>query len=108
MSVEIPENMEEVAMRQALLKTRGHDLSTEEVINTALLDALQAFVDQELDGRYDTVTWEEKDLVVTDLMGEEVARLAPADSDLVEKFKINADMVFFELEETARKAVGSR
>ncbi|WP_461239732.1 hypothetical protein [Paucilactobacillus sp. N302-9] len=108
MSIEIPENMEEVAMRQAQLKVRGQEKSADDIIAQALLDTLQILIDQELDGHYDTVAFEAPDLVITDLMHEEVARLAPEKERLIDDFKDNAEQLFDRLETTARKAAGSR
>lgn len=53
MSLAIPENMEEVMMRQAMLKAHGQEVTVDEIIQQSILDALQAFVDQDLDGHYD-------------------------------------------------------
>jgi hypothetical protein len=108
MSVEVPENLEEVAMRVALLKTRGRETTEKEVINQAVLDALQIFVDQELDGHYDTVKYDGAQLVIFDLMGEEISRLDPEQADFEQDFRTNADKTMLRLEDLAHQVVGSR
>lgn len=108
MSIEIPENMEEVAMRTALLKTRGHEVSEDEIMKRAALDALQQFIDQELDGHYDSVNYDGDQLVVTNLSHTEVGRLTPDQNSFAQDFKNNADQLLLRLETASRKIVGSR
>ena len=50
MSLDVPENMEEVAMKIAQAKVRGHELTKEEVITTAVRDILQGYLDEVLEG----------------------------------------------------------
>lgn len=108
MSVEIPENMEEVAMRVAVLKMRGHATTEEAVMQQAVLDALQQFVDQELDGHYDEVAYDGAQLVIFDLMHEEIGRLDPVAETFAADFRANADQTLMRLEELAHHVVGSR
>lgn len=44
MSIEIPTNMEEVAMKIAQAQVRGTSLTKDEVIKTAVLDLMQSFM----------------------------------------------------------------
>ena len=53
MSIEIPTNMEEVAMKIAQAQVRGTSLTKDEVIKTAVLDLMQSFMDEALEGHYD-------------------------------------------------------
>ena len=58
MSVEIPENMEEVAMQLAQHQVRGEQVDEKAVIQNAVRDILQAFFDEALEGHYDDVKWD--------------------------------------------------
>lgn len=108
MSIEVPENMEEVAMRTALLKTRGQDISENQVIKKAVFDALQMFVDQELDGHYDEVQFDGEELVIFDLMHNEIERVSPDEANFEADFKKSADKTLTKIEAAAHHAVGSR
>ena len=55
MSVEIPENMEEVAMQLAQHQVRGEQVDEKTVIQNAVRDILQAFFVVALEGHYDDV-----------------------------------------------------
>ena len=46
MSLDVPENMEEVAMKIAQYKVRGQELTEEQVITTAVRDILQGYLDE--------------------------------------------------------------
>ena len=108
MSLEIPENMEEVLLKQTSEQNRGRQFTEAEIITKAVLDALQAFVDQETEGHYDSVTWEAETLVVTDIMHEEIGRVQPTEAGFVADFKRDAMGLFFKLEEAAGKIVRGR
>ena len=56
MSVEIPSNMEEVAMKIAAAKVHGEDLAVDDVIKDAVRDTMQAMMDEALEGHYDDVS----------------------------------------------------
>lgn len=108
MSAVIPESMDEIMLKQTQLKKRGESVATDVLIKRAVLDAFQAFIDQELEGHYDQVSWEQDRLVVYDLNHNEIARLAPQSDSFVADFEDNAQLVLFKLEEHARKLIGSR
>ena len=74
MSIEIPTNMEEVAMKIAQAQVRGTSLTKDEVIKTAVLDLMQSFMDEALEGHYDDVAWRDQTLVVTDFMAKKWGR----------------------------------
>ncbi|WP_137596858.1 hypothetical protein [Paucilactobacillus kaifaensis] len=108
MSAVIPENMEEIMIKQAMLAKNGKDVSTDELIKQAVLDAFQAFIDQELEGHYDQVSWDSKQLVVHDINHDEIARIDPQTDSFITDFEDNAQLVLFKLEDQARKLIGSR
>ena len=105
MSVEIPENMEEVAMQLAQHQVRGEQVDEKTVIQNAVRDILQAFFDEALEGHYDDVKWNGNDLVV---MGDEVGRIQPQSSSFVDDFKNDADSLIERLENATAKIVGGR
>lgn len=109
MSVEIPENMEEVAMKIAQYKVRGQKLTEAEVIATAVLDMLQDYLDEALEGRYDEVTLQDDGtLLVTDVMGEPVGEVKPLGKDWTADFKADVDALEERLANETRKIVGHR
>lgn len=78
MSIEIPTNMEEVAMKVAQQQVRGNDITAEQVIQAAIQDTMQALLDNVLDGHYDEVKWQDQALVVIDFMGDQVGQVTSA------------------------------
>ncbi len=108
MSVEIPSNMEEVAMKIAAAKVHGQELTTDAVIKDAVRDTMQAFMDEALEGHYDDVSWDGDQLVVTDFTGKRVGEVAPSGDSFVADFKANADQLSLKLENAAIKIVGGR
>lgn len=108
MSVEIPENMEEVAMQLAQHQVRGEQVDETTVIRNAVRDILQAFFDEALEGHYDDVKWDGDNLVVTDSMGDEAGRVQPQSSSFVDDFKNNADSLIERLEDETHRIVGGR
>lgn len=108
MSVEFPENMEEVAMQMAQHKVRGEQVDEETVIKNAVRDILQAFFDEALEGHYDDVKWDGNDLLVTDVMGEEDGRVKPESDSFVNDFKKDADSLIERLEDETHRIVGGR
>ncbi|MBC8743613.1 hypothetical protein H5W18_02960 [Lactobacillus sp. Marseille-P7033] len=108
MSVEIPENMEDVAMQLAQHKVRGEQVDETTVIQNAIRDILQAFFDEALEGHYDDVNWDENDLVVTDVMGNEAGRIHPQSDSFVNDFKTDADSLIERLEDETTRIVGGR
>ena len=89
MSIEIPENMEEVAMKIARAQVRGEHLTQRMVIETAVTEILQSFMD-------DDVKLEGSALVVYDFMGQEEGRVTP-EVDWVSDFQADADAVIDKL-----------
>ena len=108
MSVEIPENMEEVAMQLAQHQVRGEQVDEKAVIQNAVRDILQAFFDEALEGDYDDVKWDGDDLVVTGIMGDEAGRIQPQSSSFIDDFKNDADSLIERLENATAKIVGGR
>lgn len=107
MSIEIPTNMEEVAMKVAQQQVRGNDITAEQVIQAAIQDTMQALLDNALDGHYDEVKWQDQALVVIDFMGDQVGQVTSATS-LVDEFKANADQLADRLAQATEKIVGGR
>ncbi|WP_367341393.1 hypothetical protein [Limosilactobacillus sp.] len=108
MSIEIPSNMDEVAMKIAQANVHGKHLEADDVISDAVKDMLQAYMDAALEGHYDDVKWDQKDLVVTDIMGKEVGRVSPESQDFIGDFKDSADKLSLKLSDAADKIVGGR
>lgn len=108
MSVEIPENMEDVAMKIARAGVHGKHLDEDQVITQAVLDIMQAFMDEALEGHYDDVAWKDNSLCVTDIMGKEVGIINPTNETFVADFKQNADELVERLENEAAGIVGGR
>ena len=108
MSIQIPENMEEVAMKIAQYQVHGQHLEMDDVIKDAVRDTLQEFMDEALEGHYDDVAWDGKELVVTDIMGERIGTAAPVHDSFIEDFKADADELILRLEQRAAQIVGGR
>lgn len=109
MSIEIPENMEEVAMKIAQHQVRGEHLTEDEVITTAVREILQDYLDEALEGHYDDVTMAaDGTLVVTDIMGDKAGEVKPLGENWVADFKANADALDERFADEAQKIVGHR
>lgn len=109
MSLDVPENMEEVAMKIAQYKVRGQELTEEQVITTAVRDILQGYLDEALEGHYDDVTMKhDGTLVVTDVMGDPAGEVKPHGTDWVADFKSDADALDERFADEAQKIVGHR
>lgn len=109
MSLDVPENMEEVAMKIAQAEVRGRKLMKEEVITTAVRDILQAYLDEALEGHYDDVKMlTDGTLVVTDVMGDEAGCVQPLSDSWVQDFEQNADALDERFADVAQKIVGHR
>ena len=99
MSVEIPENMEEVAMQLAQHQVRGEQVDEKAVIQNAVRDILQAFFDEALEGHYDDVKWDGDELILTIGFGV---------IGFIDDFKNDADSLIERLENATAKIVGGR
>ena len=108
MSLDVPENMEEVAMKIAQYQVHGQHLEMDDVIKDAVRDTLQEFMDEALEGHYDDVAWAGENLVVTDIMGEKIGMAAPIRDSFIEDFKTDADELVLRLEQQAAQIVGGR
>lgn len=108
MSIYIPENMEEVAMKVAQNQVHGRQVSPDEVIHDAVRDILQALLDDALEGHYDDVKWNGAQLEVTDAMGAEVATVTATGSSFEEEFKSDPDQLKTHLADEVTKIVGGR
>lgn len=108
MFIQIPSDMDEVELRQFQLKKLGDDRTEDEIIHQGVLDTFQAFLDQIEDGHYDTATWQGETLVVTDILGEQTATVAPQGASFIADFRANAEQTQSYLEAQAIKASGAR
>lgn len=109
MSLDVPENMEEVAMKIAQYKVRGQELTEADVITTAVRDILQGYLDEALEGHYDDVTMKDDGtLVVTDVMGAPAGQVKPLGENWVADFKADADALDERFADEAQKIVGHR
>lgn len=108
MSVDIPQNMEEVAMKVAREAVHGHQLQEDDVINQAVLDIMQSLMDEALEGHYADVTMQDGQLVVTDFMGKQLATVRPQGPNWVSDFKKNSDEMIDRLQDEVVKIVGGR
>ncbi|GEO67587.1 hypothetical protein [Levilactobacillus spicheri] len=108
MFIQIPTDMDEVELRQLQLKKLGDDRSEESIIQQAVLDTFQTFLDQIEDGHYDTASWQDGNLIVTDITGQQTATVQPHGESFVADFRQNADQTQQYLEEQAIDASGSR
>lgn len=108
MFIQIPTDMDEVALRQLQLKKLGEDWTEEAVIKQGVLDTFQAFLDQIEDGHYDTATWQNEALIVTDILGQQTATVHPRGSSFIDDFRHNAELTQQYLEEQADRAAGGR
>ncbi len=95
-------------MKIARAGVHGKHLDEDQVITQAVLDIMQAFMDEALEGHYDDVAWSGKNLRVTDIMGKEVGIVKPLKQDFVADFKQNADELVERLEDEAARIVGGR
>ncbi|WP_057788775.1 hypothetical protein [Weissella minor] len=106
----IPQDMQEVADQVTLMQARGFDVSETDVIREALKAGFQAIVDDRMDGNYDTVRWDDEFFALQivsfgdELEGE--AKPAEGEADFVEQFKVNANQVWFKLDNVAAKVIG--
>ncbi len=107
MSIEIPVNLEEAAMKVAQQQVRGNEVSLEAVIKQAIVDNVQAMLDHELDGHYDDAKLTDKGLQITDFMGDLVGMIT-YEPDLVTGFKTDADQFQDYLAQQVTKLVGGR
>ena len=108
MSAYITENLEEVAVQDAIHKVHGEKESQEEVIEQAVPDILQALLDEALEGRYDEVKRDGDKLIVTDAMGEQVCVVTPNGKSFVDDFKTDSAALIGYLESQDAKLVGGR
>ncbi|WP_251545848.1 hypothetical protein [Limosilactobacillus caecicola] len=109
MSLDVPENMEEVAMKIAQYQVRGQKITEEEVITTAVQGILQGYLDEALEGHYDDVKMAvDGTLVVTDVMGDEAGQVKPTGADWVADFKADADALEERFAHEAQRIVGNR
>lgn len=109
MSVDVPENMEEVAMKIARYQVHGQTVTEAAVINQAVKDILQAYLDEALEGHYDDVTMlHDGTLVVTDVMGDQAGQLKPQGKNWVADFKANADALDERFADAAQQIAGHR
>ncbi|CUS25515.1 Uncharacterized protein LACOL_0207 [Paucilactobacillus oligofermentans DSM 15707 = LMG 22743] len=103
MSIEIPQNMDEVVMNIAREQQVGRIISEDEVIKTAVIESLQAFVDEAAEGHYDTIKWDGEKLIDIDIMGDQMGQIKPTGVNFIEDFRKDALGLMFRLEAVATK-----
>ena len=108
MFIQIPTDMDEVQLRQLQLKQHGEDRTEDDIINQAVLDIFQGFLDQVEDGHYDTASWQDDTLVVTDIDGVQTATVKPQGATFNADFRESADKLELYLEQEAERASGAR
>lgn len=108
MSIYVPENMEEVAMKVAQNQVHGRQVSQDEVIHDAVRDILQALLDDALEGHYDDVKWAGSQLEVTDAMGAKVGTVSSTKASFEEEFKADPDQLKARLADEVDHIVGGR
>lgn len=106
----IPEDMQDVRDRVALMAGRGFTVSEEDVIKEALKLGFQSIVDEKMDDNYYTVRWDESfhDLQVLGIDNELVGSATPKDDgpDFIKQFEINATNTWFTLDKEALAIIG--
>lgn len=108
MEIDVPVNMAEVEVVVNKRRENGEDVTTESVIKETILESFQAYLDTAEEGHYDSAKWEEPNLKVVDIMGDDGKVITPLSDDFITDFKTNADAVFFYLQDEARKAAEGR
>jgi hypothetical protein len=106
----IPEDMEQVRDRVAVMASRGFPVAEDDVIKEALKLGFQDIVDERMEGNYFTVRWDEdfRALQVYGLASAYEGEAKPEDDkpSYVEQFKMNAMDVWFQLDRAASKIIG--
>lgn len=108
MFIQIPTDMDEVQLRQLQLKQHGEDKTEDEIINQAVLDIFQRFLDQVEDGHYDTASWQGETLIVTDIDGVQTATVTAQGASFDADFRESAEKLELHLEQEAVRASGAR
>ncbi|UQS84408.1 hypothetical protein MOO46_03905 [Apilactobacillus apisilvae] len=104
MSEEIPENMDEVKLKMARLQIDGHEnINEDEIIQKAINDLFQDYLDEAEEGHYDTGKLDKNKIVITGVTGNIVATLESEGNDFIEDFKKDALSLCFRLENEAVK-----
>lgn len=101
MSLEFPEDMNEVEQKLAISQIKNPDMQMDQVIVDSVMDHFQAFLDESEEGHYDTGKLVGNEIVITSVAGREVARLQPIGEDFISDFKNNSDQILTYLEEQA-------
>ncbi|SCB84839.1 hypothetical protein [Weissella bombi] len=106
----IPEDMQDVRDRVALMAGRGFTVSEEDVIKEALKAGFQSIVDEKMDGNYYTVRWDEKfnALQILGMDNELVGSAVPKEDgpDFIKQFEANATNTWYALDKEALKVIG--
>lgn len=106
----IPEDMEQVRDRVAVMAGRGFPVEEDDVIKEALKLGFQDIVDERMEGNYFTVRWDEdfRALQVYGLASAYEGEAKPEDDkpSYVEQFKKNAMDVWFQLDRAASQIIG--
>ncbi|WP_282802124.1 hypothetical protein [Secundilactobacillus kimchicus] len=108
MEIDVPVNMNEVEMAVSKRQENGEDVTVESIIKETVLDSFQAYLDTAEEGHYDSAKWDGDNLKVIDIMGADGAVIKPMTTDFVADFKLNADALFFYLQDEAGKAAEGR
>lgn len=106
----IPETMEAVEVRVAMMKQVGFPVAVDDVIKEAIKDGLQALLDEQMSGHYYTVHWDVnfKSLEVIGFGDEHVGDIEPEAGQpaWIDQFKTNTDMFWFNLDTAVSQLVG--
>lgn len=106
----IPEDMQDVRARVALMAGRGFPVSEEDVIKEALKAGFQSIVDEKMDGNYYTVRWDESfnALQVFGMDNELIGSAVPKEgsASFIEQFEVNATNTWYALDKDALKIIG--
>lgn len=110
MSIQIPQSMTEVEVQLLDRQKHGEHVTKEDIIRNAVKDTLQALMDEALDGHYDDVKWDDQgqDLLIFDIMGKEVGRVAPLKGTFIDEFTASPDNMMMHFDDAVTKIVGGR
>lgn len=103
MSLEFPENMNEVQQSLAVGRLNNPQLTEDEVIINSINDHFQSYLDEAEEGHYDTGKLVNNEIVVVSVFGREVERLKPLSQSFIADFKEQTDNLLTYLEEQSYK-----
>lgn len=101
MSLDFPENMREVQEKLAIERIDHPELTEESVIQTAVVEIFQIYLNMAEDGHYDTAKLEGNDFVIYDLANQPIAKVMPLGDSFIADYRENTDRLLTYLEEQA-------